>query len=159
MSVRRGRLAKMEIDLNPHQEASIDTLAGSKTSIINLLTSDASSSSMAMSLAMQALLPCQCLVARGDRPRWNAFFHLELHEIEQNKNAQNLSSLGRLTPWKRAGPVWMYGGLRSGCMECAAAGGCLSPRAPQLCVHPGPPQDRFSQTSWSRDDSRRNSDN
>ena len=54
-----------------------------------------------------------------------------------NKNSQNLSPLGRLTPWKLA-PVWMYGGLRSGCMECAAAGGCLSPRAPQLCVHPGP---------------------
>ena len=158
VSVRRGRLAKMEIDLNPHQEASIDTLAGSKTSIINFLTSDASSSSMAMSLAMQALLPCQCLVAKGGPAAVKRVLSPGIARNITNKNAQNLSSLGRLTPWKRA-PVWMYGGLRSGCMECAAAGGCLSPRAPQLCVHPGPPQDRFSQTSSSRDDSRRNSDN
>ena len=109
VSVRVGRLAKMEIDFNPHQEASIDTLAGSKTSIINFLTSDASSSSMAMSLAMQALLPCQCLVAKGEPAAVKRVLSPGIAQNRSHKNAKNLSPLGRLTPWKVS--------PRCGCME------------------------------------------
>ena len=142
VSVRRGRLAKMEIDLNPHQEASIDTLAGSKTSIINFLTSDASSSSMAMSLAMQALLPCQCLVARGEpaavervlspgiarnrtkQERSKFVFSRKTHPMEASRPGVDV--------WRS--PEWMYGVCRRRWLS-------ESPCAPTVCTpwsSPGP---------------------
>ena len=141
VSVRVGRLAKMEIDFNPHQEASIDTLAGSKTSIINFLTSDASSSSMAMSLAMQALSPCQCLVAKGGpaavervlspgiarnikkQERSKFVFFRKTHPMEASPGVD---------VWRS--PEWMYGVCRRRWLS-------ESPCAPTVCTpwsSPGP---------------------
>ena len=55
----------------------------------------------------------------------------------------------------------MYGGLRSGCMECAAAGGCLPPRPlSAVCAAPSavytPRRRPVAATSCARAESRKN---
>ena len=126
---RQWRISKMEIDSVPRQHFPIGKLK-------NFLTSDASSSSMSLSLAVLLLLAWVGLVSRVDQQR--TALHLESRiEKYPTQDCPKCGSADEDLPHGSRGPMWLYGGLRSGCMECAAAGGCLVPvRSPQLCTHP-----------------------
>ena len=123
------RISKMEIDSVPRQLFPIGNLK-------HFLTSDASSSSMTLSFAVLLWLAWVGLVARVDQRR--SALHLESRlDKHRTQDCPRCGCANEDLPHGSRAAVWLYGGLRSGCMECAAAGGSLVPCAlPQLCTHP-----------------------
>ena len=100
------------------------------------LTSEASSSSIPLSFVVVVLLPSCCCF-------WGRSVELQ-SSPKSTKRVNSGLNVGALQ-WDKNEPHgqsgWMYGGLRSGCMECTAAGGCLPlerPRTQVYTLRPGP---------------------
>ena len=122
------RISKMEIDSVPRQLFPIGNLK-------HFLTSDASSSSMTLSLAVPLLLASASFGVQGGRAENCPSPRIPDRKVSDARFPKH-GCANEDSPHGSRAPVWLYGGLRSGCMECAAAGGCLVPRAlSPNCVH------------------------